>query len=64
MVYYWVNTEYTAIKSEVGISGAVALSIFIIVHVGLQGTWFVTMCKKLVGMAKLAFSTPQNVKES
>lgn len=63
MVYHWVSTDYTAIRNEVGTSGAVALSMFVLAHVGLQGTWFVTMCKKLVGMAKRAFSTPQSSKE-
>jgi uncharacterized protein YhhL (DUF1145 family) len=64
IVYNWINTDYTAIKNEVGAGGAVALSLFVAAHVGLQGTWFFTMCGKLVVMAKRAFpSTTQHSKE-
>jgi uncharacterized protein YhhL (DUF1145 family) len=64
IVYHWANTDYAAIKNEVGIGGAAALSMFVLAHVGLQSSWFITMCKKLAGMAKRALTTQQHTKES
>jgi uncharacterized protein YhhL (DUF1145 family) len=62
IVYNWINIDYTAIKNEAGVGGAVALSMFVVAHVGLQGTWFFTMCRKLAVMAKRAF--PGNTQHS
>ena len=64
IIFHWINTDFRAIKNEVGIGGAVVLSLFVTVHVGLQGSWFLTMCGKLVGMAKGAFSSKHTKKYS
>lgn len=63
IVLNWITTDYIAIKQEVGLGGALALSLFVMVHVGLQGSWFMTMCGKLVGMARGAFSTRHEEKK-
>ena len=64
ILYHWITTDFMAIKDEVGMGGACALSLFVMVHVGLQGSWFMTMCGKLVGMARGAFSKKEGGKES
>lgn len=64
IVYNWIHTDYKAIQNEVGIAGAVALTIFVAVHVALQGSWFATMCGKLIGMTKRAVSSTQQTKDA
>jgi len=64
IVYHWVTTDYTAIKTEVGIGGAMVLSFFVAAHVGLQVSWFMIMCRKLVNMVGRSFNSRQHSKKS
>lgn len=64
IVYHWILTDYTAIKIEVGIGGAIVLSFFVAAHVGLQVSWFMIMCRKLVNMVRRALNSKQHSKKS
>ncbi|KAL3759803.1 hypothetical protein ACHAWU_007547 [Discostella pseudostelligera] len=50
LVYNWIFRDYEAIRSAIGLGGAICLSLFFAVNALLQCGWFCIMCQKLMGM--------------
>ena len=50
VVHQWIVRDFVSIRNEVGLGGAVLLSLFLAVNVMLQGSWFSMMVRKLIGM--------------
>ena len=50
VVHQWIVRDFVSIRNEVGLGGAMLLSLFLAVNVMLQGSWFSMMVRKLIGM--------------
>lgn len=46
----WILRDFSAIRTEIGISGAILLTLFFAVNGALQCGWFAIMCQKFVQM--------------
>ena len=51
VVRNWIAHEFVSIRNEVGLGGAALLSVFLAVNVILQGSWFVMMVRKIIGIS-------------
>ena len=52
VVHKWISHEFVSIRKEVGLEGAILLSLFLAVNLLLQGTWFTMMVRKIIGLFK------------
>jgi hypothetical protein len=52
IIWNWFYRDFGIVEKATGRGAALVVSAFVVVHVGLQGSWFMKMCRKLVGMMK------------
>jgi len=50
LVYYWITTDCVSLYEKHGLYVAMAFSVFLAIHVGLQSFWFSLMMKKVIEM--------------